>query len=913
MNTGHAARGSGFRLAGLRPRPGKSIIDERDEAIAVPGPGSGRRRPPIALLIAASIAALAPSVASAATFTVTTDADSGAGSLRQAILDANAAAGADTIVFAIPGSGVHTIAPTSGLPTVSGPTILDATTQPGYAGSPLIEIDNSNANGTFYALLINGGDSVVKGFCINHASGPAIFLANGNDNTVTANYLGTDPTGTIVRANGTGVTIQSSTGNVIGGTTPAERNVISGNGSGVQINTGPSTIIGNYIGTDPTGTVAVPNGNGVLLSSSDGNVVGGPTGTTPGGPCTGACNLVSGNTGFGVDVSQATNSVVQGNFIGTDVTGTLPLGNANAGVALLSGSGNQVGGSSAGEGNLISDNFTGFTFNSSNGNTIQGNFIGTNAAGTAALANGYGGIIVSNISSNNVIGGSVGVTANGPCTGACNLVSGNGKLGNPGIGIGVGVGGSAGGGTGNVVQGNRVGTQADGFSPLGNTSDGIQIGQNESQTVVGGTDPNAGNVVAHNGGAGIHVADSVENAIRSNVVYDNHGLGIELDPQGANANDPLDPDTGSNQKQNFPILTSVTILGPVGTGTRIQGVLHSAASTTYDLDFFSNDVCVPFPHEFLEAKRFLGAGQVTTDGSGTGIIDVTVSATILPGEHLTATATDPDGNTSELSQRIVFSINPASGDPAGGAVLAVAGTDFASGATVTIGAAPATGVVVDNSTTIHATAPPLAAGSLSDVTVTNTDGSTGTLEKGYVADFLDVPPQQQFHLYVTRLVSNSITVGIGGGLYGVGDPTLRQQMAVFLLKAKYGLCYTPPPCAGVFADVPCPSTFANWIEALAAEGITGGCGGGNYCPQSPVRRDQMAVFLLKAEHGSSYTPPACTGVFADVPCPSTFADWIEQLATEQVTGGCGNGNYCPLANNTRGQMAVFISLTFDLQ
>jgi hypothetical protein len=102
-------------------------------------------------------------------------------------------------------------------------------------------------------------------------------------------------------------------------------------------------------------------------------------------------------------------------------------------------------------------------------------------------------------------------------------------------------------------------------------------------------------------------------------------------------------------------------------------------------------------------------------------------------------------------------------------------------------------------------------------------------------------------------------------------------------------------------------------EALAAEGITGGCGAGVSCPHNPVRRDQMAVFLLKAEHGSSYVPPQCTGVFTDVPCPSTFANWIEQLAVENITGGCGTGIYCPSNNNTRGQMAVFITKTFNLQ
>jgi hypothetical protein len=141
-------------------------------------------------------------------------------------------------------------------------------------------------------------------------------------------------------------------------------------------------------------------------------------------------------------------------------------------------------------------------------------------------------------------------------------------------------------------------------------------------------------------------------------------------------------------------------------------------------------------------------------------------------------------------------------------------------------------------------------------------------------------------------------------------------MAVFLLKAKYGVCYVPPPCTGVFSDVPCPSTFAAWIEDLAAQGITGGCGTGVYCPQNPVRRDQMAVFLLKAKYGSSYVPPPCTGVFDDVVCPTAFAvNFIEQLAEENITTGCNTNPplYCPLNNNTRGQMAVFVTKTFNLQ
>jgi hypothetical protein len=215
-------------------------------------------------------------------------------------------------------------------------------------------------------------------------------------------------------------------------------------------------------------------------------------------------------------------------------------------------------------------------------------------------------------------------------------------------------------------------------------------------------------------------------------------------------------------------------------------------------------------------------------------------------------------------------------------------------------------------TEIDLTAPALPAGSANDVSVLNPDGSGGTIALAWLADFLDVPQAHPFHGYVRYVVTNGVATGVGGGNFGVDAGTLRQQMAVFLLKAKHGICYAPPPCAGAFADVPCPSLFADWIEALAAEGITGGCGGGNYCPGAAVRRDQMAAFLLKAEHGSAYVPPPCAGTFGDVACPSLFADWIEQLAAEQVTGGCGGGNYCPSNPNTRGQMAVFLTKTFGL-
>jgi IPT/TIG domain len=435
--------------------------------------------------------------------------------------------------------------------------------------------------------------------------------------------------------------------------------------------------------------------------------------------------------------------------------------------------------------------------------------------------------------------------------------------------------------------------------------------------VVGGVGPGDGNVVANNGLDGIVVRAGFTGAtIRGNSVYGNGfgqfgmKLGIDLNLDGVTPNDLCDVDTGSNNLQNFPVISSV-VYG--ASHTTVTGLLNSTASTTFDIDFYANPACSNFPREYLQGENYLGSTQVTTDGSGNAPFDVTTLPAVANGSRISATATDPAGNTSEFSQRLPFSINITSGSPSGGTALTISGTNFLTGATATIGGTAATGVGVTSYTTMTATTPALAPGSANDLVVANADGTNGTLVKAFVADFLDVPNSNQFYSHVTTLVSNAITAGIGGGLYGVVDDTLRQQMTVFLLKARHGLCYTPPPCTGIFGDVPCPSTFANWIEELFAEGIGGGCGGGNFCPMNPVRRDQMAPFLLKSEHGSSYVPPACAGIFPDVPCPSPFADWIEALAAEQITGGCGGGNYCPSTPSTRGQMAVFVVKAFGLQ
>jgi hypothetical protein len=193
--------------------------------------------------------------------------------------------------------------------------------------------------------------------------------------------------------------------------------------------------------------------------------------------------------------------------------------------------------------------------------------------------------------------------------------------------------------------------------------------------------------------------------------------------------------------------------------------------------------------------------------------------------------------------------------------------------------------------------------------------------------FDDVPVGDPFYSSIETIFHNGITAGCNAPgdppAYCMNDSATRAQMAVFLLKGKFGSTHVPPPATGtIFGDVHVGDFAADWIEELASLGITSGCGNGNYCPNDPVTRAQMAVFLLKSEHGSVYLPPACRGLFADVPCPGTpdfpYSDWIEQLSNEAITAGCspappgGLPGYCPGDSVTRAEMAVFLVKTFGL-
>ena len=771
--------------------------------------------------LAAALTA-SPASLSATVFTVTNTADSGAGSLRQAMTDANNAAGPHTIHFNIPGGGVHTISPATPLPQIiigEGLTI-DGTSQPGYANAPLIEIAGNSSPSS--CLEFQFTPATVKALVLNGCSN-GILSSNGGSLLLTGSYIGTDETGTAAVPNFVGVRLFNGGANTIGGSSAAERNLIAGNSSvGIDLKFGSTgSIRGNYIGVDVTGAAALPTGLGIYCENGNGLVVGGSIAADR--------NVIAGADfpgGSGIFLQSCPNSIIRGNYIGTNPAGTEAFPN-ETGIGSSLSTGLQIGGMGAGDGNLIS--------------------------------------------------------------------------GNRNVGLNLGLGDDS------TVQGNRFGTDATGVLPVPNSL-GAKI--NNSNGVLFGTATPGGpgaNLVAFND-AGVQVIGS-GNTIRGNSMHDHKFLALDLNADGVSPNDAGD---GDLNLQNFPNLASAVVEGG---GVRVIGTLDSTPSSTFDLDFYEEPACSRFPQDLLEGGRWLGTAPTTTDGSGHAAISVLIpSVTVSPGFRVTATATDAGGNTSEFSQRIILQSDPLTGET-GGSLIFIHGMQFDAGSTVTVGGAPATNVTLINEFSLQANAPALPAGSINNVVVTNSSGISGTLPNGYVSLFADVEPSSPFRQFIGSLVANGLTVGCGGPNYCPLNDVTRQQMAVFLLRGKLGLCYTPPPCTGtVFDDVPCAgNSFGPWVEALASFNITGGCGGDNFCPTNPVNRQQMAIFLLKAFEGSDYLPPDCTvASFGDVPCSHPFSGWIYELAARQITGGCGGGNYCPTGIANRQQMAAFLVKTFSL-
>ena len=380
-------------------------------------------------------------------FTVTTTDDSGAGSLRQAILDANANPGADTILFDI-GTGPITISPATPLPAITDPVEIDGTSQPGYAGIPLVELNGAAAGSGAVGLILSAGDSSVRGLAINRFSGDGILVQGNGGNVIAACALGTNPDGTIAEGNnGDGVKIDNAPENVIGGTIASDRNVISGNNAhGVEISGVLATgnrILGNVIGTSRDGEAALGNRFfGVFLQDAPLNAIG--------GPADGDGNIISANSvGVRISGAGASGNLVLGNSIGTDAAGMRSLGNST-GIFLDNAPDNTIGGPSVRQRNLISGNSAdGIMLLDAQAvhTLVQGNLIGTDSSGTGNLANAGDGIHFRN-TSNNTIGGTVAGAANiiafnrgagvAIQEGLGNLISANPIHDNGGLGIDLG-------------------------------------------------------------------------------------------------------------------------------------------------------------------------------------------------------------------------------------------------------------------------------------------------------------------------------------------------------------------------------------------------------------------------------------------------------------------------------------------
>ena len=500
--------------------------------------------------------------AEAAVFIVSNKNDSGSGSLRQAILDANNTPGKDTIIFNVAGPTPFNILPASALPPVTDPVSIDGTTQPNYTGTPLVGIVGSNA-GSASGLVLQGGDSEVRGCAINRFLGSGVSLASSS-NVVVGCYLGTSLAGTVPQANrGAGIMIAGAN-NRVGGTNANEGNLISGNQTGIWIVGLAATnncVFGNFIGLDATGTGGLGNEANGLLISAPRNVIGGTTpaernvisangqsgiylngvgamrnrilgnlvgtgtdGVQPlgnvadgvtisgaaqnviGGAFPGSGNVISGNEGRGILIfgAGAVSNRVEGNLIGTDATGRGNLGNRFNGVGIMSASYNLIGGSNELSRNIIAGNqLSGVTVESNSiANVISGNFIGLDATGTNALPNGLSGISVL-LGTNTTIGGTV--------PGAGNVISGNAQNGVLLIG-----------GTGTLVQGNLIGTDATGRRSRANGYAGIQIQCSGNQ--VGGDSMMARNVVSGNANSGVLLAGV---AASNNVVAGNF-IGVDI-------------------------------------------------------------------------------------------------------------------------------------------------------------------------------------------------------------------------------------------------------------------------------------------------------------------------------------------------------------------------------------------------
>ncbi|MFN9031765.1 MAG: DUF642 domain-containing protein [Betaproteobacteria bacterium] len=526
--------------------------------------------------------------------TVVNTNDSGQGSLRQFIVNANAlggdaslavsgrAAGMEHAIFmlangtASPGlraglnyfsGGVATISLASSLPDLTSALVLDAQTQPGWTLVPIIEVNGNSVVET--GLTLSASSITVRGLILNRLSARAMLISTGaNGNTIQGNYLNVNAAGTAASSVAVaGIRVQGAN-NLIGGSTPSQRNVM--------------------VAANPC--------------------------------CTqGAAVDISNNTAVG--------NTVQGNYIGTNAAGTAALGGNAHGVSVQNAAANTtIGGSAAGEGNLISGNgMDGINLAVNSGTVIRGNKIGTNAAGTQAVANGYSGISFAGSTTPTVIGGANVADRN--------LISGNAVSG-------IAAGSDA------TIRGNYIGVAADGTTALPNQQSGIRL--TSSNVAVGGTNAGEGNVIAKNGGAGVRVAfNNIGNSILGNAIHGNGGLGIDLAEDGVSVNDGAKTAGQPNLLMDYPVVTNASYDGAT---LRVRGYVGSAAGQTLfagsRVEIFKSDLDAS---GHGEGRTYLGFVTADANGRFSGQI---AAAGIAVGDKVTGTATDTANNTSEFGANV---------------------------------------------------------------------------------------------------------------------------------------------------------------------------------------------------------------------------------------------------------------------
>jgi hypothetical protein len=622
-------------------------------------------------------------------------------------------------------------------PLVANGTVIDGSTQPGFTTKPLIVIDGSQMipeayiPGTATGLYIFAANCQLKNLSFQNFNWNGITLdyPGATNNTITGCWCGVDYTGTNAAPNALqGILVYNGASyNVIGGTNALQRNVLSGNSQyGVYIigtNTTGNIVRGSYIGTDASGTKALSNAFGGMI------VTGGANSNVIGGGVAGAGNLLSGSPGFSLWIDSAHNTVqgnwiglnasgtaalpndfgmyllngaksnsvisnvisgnsaeglrfvgagttanlAQGNFIGTDPTGTFSIANGFAGLTFFDGAvSNTAGGTTAATRNIISGNGGyGVVIGDpgTTGNVVEGNFIGVGRNGASEVANGAGALI-SNGAQNNTVGGAA--------AGAGNVLSGNFTRG---VWI------TDTNTDGNLVQGNIIGLAADGVTAVANAWQGVIIINGAASNVIGLSigGSGLGNRIACNGNEGVAIYNnsSIGNTIRGNNIYSNSYIGINLvggteNSYGVTANHAGGAVPGPNDLQNYPVITNAETSG---VNTIISGTLNSTVNRTFLIDCYRNTTADP--SGYGEGQIYAGSATISTGNTGNAIFSLSTSGDFA-GQYFSATASDQTmGDTSEFSLDFVATNGPP--PPSFVGPFSLTGAGFAANISLTTG------------------------------------------------------------------------------------------------------------------------------------------------------------------------------------------------------------------------------------